>query len=220
MRILSTEQGQFKTLDSYLGKKKNSPIPEQKSLLRAKLKEQRALLSIKEENKLCWGPIQVERFFKAMNIWPQATRSKPPEYLVTSYLPLPGEFDCRLQAQPWWLFPKAGKNSELRWFSGDEDSSNLVEGKFGIIEAREEKTQLLDKSKTIYCFVPALGVDKMGIRLGFGGGYFDKLLADYKNIISVICTTEDFIFENLPTEAHDMPVNYVVTPTAIWKTNP
>ena len=61
-----------------------------------------------------------------------------------------------------------------------------------------------------FAIVPAVAVDRAGHRLGHGGGNFDRLLA------GLTCTRAALVFDfqlidEIPMEAHDVPVNIIVT---------
>ena len=59
--------------------------------------------------------------------------------------------------------------------------------------------------------VPALAVDKSNYRLGYGGGFYDRFLDEYKNVKSVCLIHRNFVVEKLPVEKYDMRVDYVIT---------
>jgi 5-formyltetrahydrofolate cyclo-ligase len=60
---------------------------------------------------------------------------------------------------------------------------------------------------------PALAIDRLGHRLGQGGGCYDRALPRASGeVIAVIA--DDELVEAVPTEAHDLPVAAVVTPSA------
>ncbi|RBY90296.1 5-formyltetrahydrofolate cyclo-ligase [Blastococcus sp. TBT05-19] len=66
--------------------------------------------------------------------------------------------------------------------------------------------------------VPALAVDRYGIRLGRGGGYYDRALAYARpDAVLVTLVFDDERLEELPREAHDRPVDAVVTPSGGWQ---
>lgn len=64
--------------------------------------------------------------------------------------------------------------------------------------------------------VPALAVDPNGFRLGRGGGYFDKYLANFKGP-SVALVFDGELVSTLPLEQHDIAVHYTITPTQTIK---
>jgi len=60
--------------------------------------------------------------------------------------------------------------------------------------------------------VPGLAFDAQGNRLGYGGGHFDRLLAQLDPAAVVIGVAYDLqVVDALPAEAHDRPVRVVVT---------
>ena len=63
-----------------------------------------------------------------------------------------------------------------------------------------------------FALVPALAVDREGYRLGYGAGYFDKLLAGRgANTFCVTALPSSFVVERLPHESHDMPIHLIVS---------
>lgn len=62
--------------------------------------------------------------------------------------------------------------------------------------------------------VPAFAVDRRGVRLGRGGGHYDRslVLAPTARLIAVLFDGE--LVDRLPTEPHDLAVHAVVSPSA------
>ena len=62
--------------------------------------------------------------------------------------------------------------------------------------------------------IPALAVDRGGRRLGQGGGWYDRLLPLRADGVRVFAMGHDdeLVAGPLPTEAHDEPVDAVITP--------
>lgn len=58
--------------------------------------------------------------------------------------------------------------------------------------------------------VPALAVDKKGYRLGYGKGFYDRFLAR-QTAPTLVPIFSNHLFEELPIEAHDLPIQYVIT---------
>jgi len=64
--------------------------------------------------------------------------------------------------------------------------------------------------------VPAASVDRRGMRMGWGQGYFDKTLGSMESCPPVYAVIFDHEFvDTLPSERHDQRVNGVVTPAGI-----
>ncbi|WP_033667264.1 5-formyltetrahydrofolate cyclo-ligase [Salinispora fenicalii] len=62
--------------------------------------------------------------------------------------------------------------------------------------------------------LPALAVDRQGVRLGRGGGSYDRALARVPaTTLTVVPLHDGELVNALPAEPHDRPVHAVVTPT-------
>ncbi|GAA1261631.1 5-formyltetrahydrofolate cyclo-ligase [Saccharothrix xinjiangensis] len=59
---------------------------------------------------------------------------------------------------------------------------------------------------------PALAVDHAGVRLGKGGGYYDRALRLSTGPVVGVVRDEEFV-PSLPAEPHDVPVDAVLTPS-------
>lgn len=68
-----------------------------------------------------------------------------------------------------------------------------------------ENTDILD-----LIILPALAVDKYNYRLGYGKGYYDRLLCT-TNAKTILPISKELIFDKLPIESHDKPVDIVIT---------
>lgn len=63
-----------------------------------------------------------------------------------------------------------------------------------------------------FALVPALAIDREGYRLGYGAGYFDKLLAGRgANTFCVTALPSPFVVDLLPHEPHDMTLHLIVS---------
>ena len=65
--------------------------------------------------------------------------------------------------------------------------------------------------------VPALAVDRSGVRLGRGGGYYDRSLplrAPGARLIAVV--RDDELVAELPGEPHDVRMTHALTPGTAW----
>ena len=59
--------------------------------------------------------------------------------------------------------------------------------------------------------VPGVAFTASGKRLGRGGGYYDKLLSKYPDTLKIGITFNERIMQDLPTESHDISMDYVFT---------
>ena len=69
--------------------------------------------------------------------------------------------------------------------------------------------------------LPALAVDRRGVRLGRGRGFYDRSLPG-RNPQSrlVALVRDDELVDELPSEPHDVPMTHVLTPTGGLTTLP
>lgn len=62
--------------------------------------------------------------------------------------------------------------------------------------------------------VPGLAFDRKGGRLGYGAGYYDRLLAHAApSMLRIAMAFDCQLVEQVPFAAHDVPVDFIVTPT-------
>ena len=94
----------------------------------------------------------------------------------------------------------------------------MVKNKYGISEIDDNKNYIgLEGFNMI--FIPFVGVDKNGYRLGYGGGYFDRALEKIKLCISkplIVGLGYDYqIMNNYFGENHDMKYDIVITESRV-----
>ncbi len=88
---------------------------------------------------------------------------------------------------------------------------HLVPGVWDIPEPDPGRCAAVELAQVDFALVPALAVDRCGFRLGYGAGYFDKLLAGRAaRPFCVTALAAAFVVEALPREAHDIAVDLVV----------
>jgi 5,10-methenyltetrahydrofolate synthetase len=94
---------------------------------------------------------------------------------------------------------------------------DLVPGVWDIPEPDPARCPEVALAEIDFALVPALAADRAGYRLGYGGGYFDRLLAARARLpYTVTALPAAFVLEHLPHEDCDVPVDRVVDegPTA------
>lgn len=99
----------------------------------------------------------------------------------------------------------------LHWV---DDPGMLVEAAFGLLEPQADAPRAMP-SEIDLVIVPGIAFDADGNRLGFGGGYYDVLLADPElQAPSVAIAYDEQIVESVPHDERDRSVDVVVTPTS------
>lgn len=98
-----------------------------------------------------------------------------------------------------------GRVLETRAYRG----GRLIRSAYGIPEPGEDCPEV-EKDEIDVVLVPALCYDVRGFRLGRGGGYYDRWLADYTGLSVGLCYKE-LKQESLPREEHDRPVKILLS---------
>ncbi|MFC2060879.1 5-formyltetrahydrofolate cyclo-ligase [Elusimicrobiota bacterium] len=88
----------------------------------------------------------------------------------------------------------------------------LVPGKFGIMEPQSEQWEFVDPDILDVVIVPGVCFTEDGIRLGRGGGYYDRFIKQLSRRTKVIGICYDMqIEEDIPCYDHDEKVDKIVT---------
>ena len=93
--------------------------------------------------------------------------------------------------------------------------TDLVAGKFGVREPAAQ-CAAMPLNQLDLVLVPGLAFDRFGSRLGRGRGFYDRLLGEVSGVKCGICY-QGQLLESLPTEGHDVRVNFIVTPNECLK---
>lgn len=106
--------------------------------------------------------------------------------------------------------PRCISGCEMKFYYYDKGET-LQKSDFGIMEPLENPEREVKSFEKTVCIVPALSYDKEGYRLGYGGGFYDRFLAEHEEILPVgICYGEN-ICERLVRNEFDRRVSVVVT---------
>ena len=112
------------------------------------------------------------------------------------------------------LLPKVNRQRELLEIYRVRDPvQDLRVGTWGIREPRPDRCARMEPHIIDFVLVPGLAFDRRGRRLGYGGGFYDKLLADSLSPCAwlVAGAFESQMVEKVPVDEHDMPMDVVVT---------
>jgi len=87
-------------------------------------------------------------------------------------------------------------------------------GRFGILEPKPLKRRAVSVKKMDAIFVPGLAFDRIGNRLGYGRGYFDRLCRSTKAI--KIGLAYDFQLVNrLIPHSNDVSMDFIITESGV-----
>lgn len=110
------------------------------------------------------------------------------------------------------LLPILYADNDLGWGIAP-GAADLVPGRLGLSEPRVDLGSAeIATADLVIC--PALAVDRHGVRLGRGGGSYDRALARVSPgtpIWAAVYDTE--ILDELPADPHDQSVHAALTPT-------
>jgi len=132
------------------------------------------------------------------------------------YWPLKDEVDLRDLKEKYPLaLPKCETNSKLDFYAWDK--TPLKKDKEGI--PAPYKSKLLNHKQISHIFVPCLSIDEKLNRLGYGGGYYDKLRSqkNWKSIPCIGVLTDKCLSKNLLVKAYwDIPLDGYITNNKIF----
>jgi 5-formyltetrahydrofolate cyclo-ligase len=114
-------------------------------------------------------------------------------------------------------FPVIKKNSKELIFKKANPNKDFKLGKFNIPEPTNENEEILPQ----LFFVPCLGFDLNGYRLGYGGGFYDKTFAKLKKL-NLKFYTVGFAFDEqkqnkIPIDSFDYKLDFVLTEKQLYK---
>jgi 5-formyltetrahydrofolate cyclo-ligase len=111
------------------------------------------------------------------------------------------------------LLPITRKDGLLDWIVATPDG-DITEGMFGLPEPVGEVLGPIAVNDVDLMVIPAAAIDRRGMRLGWGRGYFDKTIGSMERCPPVYAVVFDSeVLDEVPSDRHDQPVTGVVTPT-------
>jgi 5-formyltetrahydrofolate cyclo-ligase len=141
---------------------------------------------------------------------------------VCAYVPVGAEpgsiemLDVLLQRANRVLLPVARTTADnspvaLEW--GEYRPGQLVAARFGLLEPAGPWLPATALAEASVVLVPALAVDRTGVRLGRGRGFYDRTLVSrnpHARLVAVIRDEE--LLDELPHEPHDVSMTHALTP--------
>ena len=146
-------------------------------------------------------------------------------HIIAGYIPFKTEaspipfFTSAFNENKMIAFPKI--NAETMDFYNCNNHTNFEKNIFGIFEPQNET--ISDFSKNTLFIVPGLAFTKDGKRMGRGKGYYDKFFAmlfsqfsQSKYTLIGFCNSMQLV-DDIPTNPHDIIMNYIATEQGIIK---
>lgn len=194
----------------------------EKKLLRQRFRLLRD--GIVQNDRDVWQAEIYARLF-ALDVWRDAS-------LICGYSSIRGEIDldpirlAAYRAGKSYALPRTAGSVADRdmafWQIGENDT--LITGNYGIPEPPPHSPALSASAlQGALIVVPGLAFDREGYRIGYGGGYYDRLISDLRaDGISVTAVGLAFsvcITDTLPHETHDRPVSYIISERSVIRTH-
>ena len=111
------------------------------------------------------------------------------------------------------VLPRVDKASQQLQLHFVADLNELIAGTWGIREP-DANAEVIAADQLDLILVPGVAFDRAGFRIGYGKGFYDKLLAKVNPLSTRLSAAFDCqIIDAVPNEAHDQRVDIIVTPT-------
>lgn len=134
---------------------------------------------------------------------------------VFCYVDFRNEVQTRAIIEASWM---RGKRVAVPKVEGDvmkfyqvRDWSDLKAGYMGILEPSEACEEVRVEQGNCLMIMPGVAFDERRNRIGYGGGYYDKYLAQTTGIYKVAIAFEEQVYPELPCEEHDLRPDIIVT---------
>ena len=103
------------------------------------------------------------------------------------------------------------KPRSLQLYAVTDLAHDLIPGVFGIEEPDPARCRRVELAEVDFALVPAVAADREGNRLGYGAGYFDRLLAGaHPLLFRIVALPAPLVVAKLPREPHDIAVDAVL----------
>jgi 5-formyltetrahydrofolate cyclo-ligase len=132
--------------------------------------------------------------------------------LIMGFAPMRVEPDWTSAIGPAWKIALPRIDSGLMTFHRVAALDGLTIGAHGVMEPAAGEGMQVAPEDAAVVLVPGMAFDRQGGRLGRGGGFYDRLLAEghlHARRIAVCYACQ--VIEGVPAEPHDMEVDAIVT---------
>jgi 5-formyltetrahydrofolate cyclo-ligase len=125
---------------------------------------------------------------------------------------------CLLSTEKTWGFPRCTDNG-LSWHTWSLNAP-LLPGAYGIPEPQPD-APILVPDEVDLILVPAIACDARGYRLGYGGGFYDRMFSSnaWANKSTVGILFEFARVPQLPQDTWDKPLKNICTEAGLFSVN-
>jgi 5-formyltetrahydrofolate cyclo-ligase len=185
-------------------------VANEKRALRAELRERRRIMTSKERAEADAAITQhlIDLTTDLGVGYLAAYLSTPQEPSTREFLDWACENDIRV------LLPVSREDGLLDWapYNGAEEDEDIL----GMPTPTSELLGPIVINDVGLILAPAASVDRTGMRMGWGRGYFDKTLGSMEGCPPVYAVIfDEELVDSVPSERHDQRVDGVVTPSGI-----
>ena len=170
-----------------------------KQILRSKYKEIRKNIKNKDE-------LDNIIFNKIINLKEYKDRT-----LILTYVSLKEEVDTielikySLNIGKQVAVPKCEGNDIVFYYINNLE--DLKEGNFGILEPKTNET--VNDFENSICIVPGIAFDKENNRIGYGKGFYDRFLKNYKGV-KIGLTYKEYICDKIDVDDNDVKMDKII----------
>lgn len=117
------------------------------------------------------------------------------------------------------VLPKINRQERrLDLYRVEDLSEQLAPGIWGILEPQAQRCEIADPAHIDLVLTPGLAFTARGDRLGYGGGFYDRLLAALNPRAPRVAAAFALqLCDSVPTNSHDQPVDIVITEDALYQ---
>ncbi len=176
-----------------------------KKSLRIKAKELRKSLNIEDISNKIVNIIERQSFYtKVSNI--------------LSFYPMDTEINLTklyFDKSKNWFLPRVDMKNKILYIY-PYHNNKLEKSKWGVLEPIPSEKPANPKNIDI-AILPALMADRSGFRLGYGAGFYDKLLPQLKeDCLKIVPIPQELLIKKLPCDEWDKKANVIVTQSKVY----
>jgi 5-formyltetrahydrofolate cyclo-ligase len=97
-----------------------------------------------------------------------------------------------------------------------KDMGELAPARFGLLEPKPGSLRPVNPNEADVIIVPGVAFDRECRRLGFGGGYYDRLLSRAHGA-AIALSYEGQLVDKVPTDSNDAPADILVTESRVYR---